>query len=308
MTKQPPRDRGASVRGRLLRLARAHGEDFQRLLTRYANERLLFRLGASPHGRSFVLKGAALFTFWTGKPHRATRDVDLLGLGDCSEAHIREVFTQVLAPTVEDGVVFDPNSMEVGPIREDQVYGGVRVEVIAHVTSAKLRLQVDVGFGDAITPKAVLVELPSLLDFPAPRLRVYPRETVVAEKLEAMVQLGMANSRMKDFYDLALIARMFDFDGRVLSRAIRTTFERRRTPLPRGLPLALTTAFADDAGKNVQWTGFVRKSGAVDAGSLSDTITTIAAFVEMPLRMAAQASAFPATRWQAGGPWRSNPE
>ena len=175
----------------LLRLAKDRGEDFQLVLLRYLNERLLFRLAASRHGPRFVLKGAALFTLWTGKPHRATRDIDLLGFGDPGEAHLREVFAEVLATAgQDDGVTFDLASLQVGPIREGQEYGGVRVEVIARVTSAQVPLQIDIGFGDAITPEATMVEFPPLLDFPAPRLRAYPRETVVAEKLDAMVQLG----------------------------------------------------------------------------------------------------------------------
>ncbi len=212
--KKPLTNIGASVRARLQRLAREQGEDFQLLLTRYANERLLFRLSTSGHAQQFVLKGAALFTLWTGKPHRATRDLDLLGFGDPGVEHVRQVFSEVLAREVaDDGVHFDLPTLAVGLIREDQEYGGVRVEVVARVTNAQVRLQVDVGFGDAITPEALVVEIPALLDFPAPRLRAYPRETVVAEKLEAMVKLGMANSRMKDFYDIAVLARSFPFQG-----------------------------------------------------------------------------------------------
>jgi predicted nucleotidyltransferase component of viral defense system len=297
------KDIGASVRARLLHLAHERGEDFQLVLARYANERLLFRLAASKHASHFVLKGAALFTLWMGRPHRATRDLDLLGFGEPGEAHVREVFAEVLALGVDDdGVRFDLDSLAVGPIREDQAYGGVRVEVIARVTTARVRLQVDVGFGDAITPEAAVVEYPPLLDFPAPRLRAYPRETVVAEKLEAMVQLGMANSRMKDFYDLAVLARGFDFDGEVLARAIRATFERRRTPLPVRLPVALTAVFVEDATKKTQWAGFVRKAGVRDAGTLGEAVATIVAFIAEPL-LAAATPVLPAFWWRAGGPW-----
>lgn len=303
MTRTPPRDLGASVRARLLRLARGQGEDFQLVLTRYANERLLFRLAASKHGQRFVLKGAALFTLWTGRPHRATRDLDLLGFGDLDVDHVREVFAEVLSLDVaDDGVRFDPGLLTVGLIREEQEYGGVRVELVARVTNARVRLQVDVGFGDAITPEASFVEFPALLDFPAPRLRVYPRETVVAEKLEAMVQLGMANSRMKDFYDLAVLARNFDFDGPLLARAIRATFVRRKTDLPTTTPVALTPVFAEDSTKTTQWSGFLRKAGVRDAGTLADAVAAVRAFVEAPL--AAAASGSPSLgRWQAGGAW-----
>jgi hypothetical protein len=298
-----PKDVGASVRARLLHLARERGDDFQLLLTRYANERLLYRLTRSRHHGSFILKGATLFTLWTGHPHRATRDVDLLGVGDPSEDRIRNIFAEMIALEVgDDGVVFDAGSLAVGPIREDQEYGGVRVEMLARVTTARVRLQIDVGFGDAVTPEPVQMDLPVLLDFPTPHLLVYPRETVVAEKLDAIVQLGTTNSRMKDFYDLVVLARRFEFDGALLVRAIRATFGRRKTPLPMDLPTGLTSAFAADPGKAMQWTAFVRKSGANDAADLRATIATVVAFAEAPLTAAARESPF-ACHWRPGGPW-----
>ncbi|HET7753517.1 MAG TPA: nucleotidyl transferase AbiEii/AbiGii toxin family protein, partial [Anaeromyxobacteraceae bacterium] len=178
----------------------------------------------------------------------------------------------------------------------------IRVELIARVTTAQVRLQVDVGFGDAITPEAGVVAFPPLLDFPAPRLRAYPRETVVAEKLEAMVHLGLANSRMKDFYDVAVLARDFDFDGPLLTRAIRATFERRKTPLPTTTPAALTAAFAEDPMKKTQWSGFVRRAGLRDAGTLAETIAEVRAFVAAPLAAAANGASAPLS-WRAGGAW-----
>jgi predicted nucleotidyltransferase component of viral defense system len=303
MTKSP-KDIGPSVRARLLRLARERGEDFQLLLTRYANERLLYRLSRSRHRAQFVLKGAALFALWTGKAHRATRDLDLLGFGDPSEERIRAVMGELLALEVEDdGVRFDVGSLDVGPIREEQEYGGVRVVVTARVTTAKVRLQIDIGFGDAITPEAPTVDFPPLLDFPAPRLRAYPRETVVAEKLEAMVQLGLANSRMKDFYDMVILSRMFEFDGELLARATRATFDRRKTPLPTNLPVALTPSFTEDATKAMQWRAFMRKSGGADIGELPAIAAEISGFVEGPLAAAAGAHPFPSS-WPSGGPWK----
>lgn len=300
---KPRKDVGASVRARLLRLVRERGDDFQLLLTRYASERLLYRLARSQHGASFILKGATLFTVWTGHPCRATRDVDLLGIGDASEARIAAVFAEVLALDVgDDGVVFDAGPLEVSPIREDQEYGGVRVKIMARVTAARIQLQIDVGFGDAVTPAPVRVELPVLLGDPAPHLLAYPRETVVAEKLDAIVQLGLANSRMKDFYDLAVLAKRFDFDGPVLVQAICATFARRKTALPVVLPVGLTDAFAADPSKVTQWTAFVRKSGARDAGDLEAAVATIRAFAEAPLMVAASGEPF-ARRWPAGGPW-----
>jgi len=185
---RPPKNISASVRARLAQRARDRGDDFQLVLTRYANERLLYRLATSVHADRFILKGAALFTLWVGQPHRATRDLDLLGFGDAGEAHLRDVFVEVLGRSMpEDGVAFDVEVLEVGPIRDDQEYGGVRVTTVARIAGAQVRVQVDIGFGDAVTPDAELVDFPVLLDFPAPRLRAYPRETVVAEKVDAMV-------------------------------------------------------------------------------------------------------------------------
>lgn len=300
----PAKDISASVRARLLHLARERGEDFQLVLTRYVNERLLFRLASSRFAGQFVLKGAALFALWTSSPHRATRDIDLLGFGDPDEARMRQVFTEILALDVpDDGVRFDPVSLAVGPIRDDQDYGGVRVEFVARITTPQARVQVDVGFGDAITPHARMVEFPTMLDFPAPTLRAYPRETVVAEKLNAMVVLGMANSRMKDFFDVRVLARDFDFNGEVLTRAIRATFARRGTVIPRKLPVALTPAFADDPAKIRQWSAFLRKTGISEAGPLIETVTAVTAFVESPLIAAADGIVFKAT-WRGPRPWK----
>ena len=296
---------GARARVRLLRLAKERGNDFQLVLLRFVHERLLYRLASSSHAGNFVLKGATLFTVWTGHPHRATRDLDLLGFGDATEAHLRDVFAAIATTKADDdGVTFDPDSIETEPIRAEEEYGGVRVHLEARVATARIRLQVDVGFGDAITPEASIVEFPALLDFPAPRLRAYPRETVVAEKVEAMVKLGLANSRMKDFYDLAVLARLFPFDGAQLASAIRATFERRGTALPEGTPVALTADFANAPGKAAQWSGFKRKGAVVDAGGLKEVVSEVARFAAEPL--AAARTGIPwEGRWLAGGPWTS---
>lgn len=227
-------------------------------------------------------------------PHRATRDVDLLGYGDPSVDRIRDVLAEVIALEADDGIVFDADSLEVGPIREDQEYGGIRAVFFAEVGAARVRLQVDVGFGDVITPGAIEVDVPTLLDSPAPHLRAYPRETVVAEKLEALVQLGIANSRMKDFYDLAALLRRFEFEGTNLVRAIRATFDRRKTPIPAELPVGLTATFAADPTKIGQWTAFVRKSGAEERGELVAIVDEIVSFVQQPLVAASRNEVFEA--------------
>lgn len=297
------RNMAASVRARLLARAKDAREDFQLVLTRYAGERLLYRLSRSTHASQFILKGATLFTLWRGNPHRATRDLDLLGFGSPEPSAIRAVLLDVLATDVDDdGLAFDAESLTVGLIREDQEYGGVRATLTARLDGAKILVQVDVGFGDAVTPAAEPTELPTLLDLPAPRLRVYPPETVIAEKVEAMCQLGLANSRMKDFYDLVVLARSFEFDGGLLVRAVRATFENRGTPLPGGEPVALTPEFYDDAAKRQQWRAFLRKTNAEDLGDLPAVIEMVRAFVLPVLRGSVEGS-----RWRGGWDARVEP-
>ena len=263
-----------SVRQRLLNLSVETGEEYNRLLVRFAVERLLYRLSQSQHADAFVLKGAMLFSVWTRALHRPTRDVDLLGFGDPSEARLLDVFRDVCGQAVEaDGMTFNPDSVTAAPIRDEHAYAGIRLRLSAKLGNAKISLQVDVGFGDVVTPAATTAEYPTLLDQPAPHLRMYPPETVVAEKLEAMVSLGMANSRMKDFYDAWVLLSQFDLDDTVLASAIRATFERRRTILPKEMPLAFTDEFAADADKQKQWNAFLRRS---DLSQSSDLRTVIA--------------------------------
>lgn len=237
---------GASVRARLLNLSKANGQSFDLVLTRFALERLLFRLSQSPHVDRFVLKGAMLMMSWFDDPHRGTRDLDLLGFGDRSEAAMLATFRDILAQDAEDGVVFDPDTLRVDRIRDKFDYGGLRLRAIASVGGARINLTIDIGFGDALEPGAEVVDYPVMLDLPKPRLRAYARETVIAEKFQAMVALGRANSRMKDFYDIWILSRSFAFDDDRLARAIAATFARRGTVIPAEPPDALTPAFAAD--------------------------------------------------------------
>lgn len=236
-----PRDLTASVRQRLLNLSRARGEDFNLVLTRYALERFMYRLSRSSHGQKFVLKGAMLFPLWGGDARRPTRDLDLLGRGQNDVPSLEQTFREVLKTDVEpDGIMFLPESVRGERIREDEEYEGVRLRFEARLGAARVSVQVDVGFGDVVTPAAEETDYPVLLDFPAPRLLAYPRETAIAEKFEAMVKLGIANTRMKDFRDVWVLSREHSFDGVTLSVAISATFRRRGTSLPDGVPLALT--------------------------------------------------------------------
>ena len=229
---------------------------------RYALERLLHRLSLSAHRERFVLKGALLLTTWFEEPHRATRDLDLLGYGDPSDESLLAVFREVMGIPCDDGVSFDIARLQVQPIREELEYGGSRLRTTAALAGARIPVVVDIGFGDAIEPGAEDIELPVLLAMPSPRLRAYPQETVIAEKVHAMVVLGLANSRMKDYYDVWMLQRGFKIDEARLQRAIAATFARRRTDLPATTPEGLSDAFADDPGKQAQWNAFVRNLSA----------------------------------------------
>jgi predicted nucleotidyltransferase component of viral defense system len=294
----------ASVRDRLLALARERGEDFQLLLTQYGLERLLYRLGQSGYRDRFILKGAMLFVLWGEQPHRATRDVDFLAFGDNSESGLEAIFRELCNVTVEDdGLTLMTDSVQVEVIRDETEYGGIRVKLFGDLAGARIPIQADIGFGDAVTPEAKEIKYPTLLGNPAPYLRAYPRETVVAEKYQALVNLGIANSRMKDFYDLGVIAREFDFDGETLSAAIRNTFSRRQTPLPEHTPSGLSAEFHEDILKNNQWNAFLRK-GALTANtpSLTEVCALLERFLLPPTLAAIDEQEFRA-KWKPGGPW-----
>lgn len=252
------RNIGASVRQRLLNLAHARGQPMELLLTRYALERLLHRLSLSPHRERFVLKGAMLLTTWFDEPHRATRDVDLLGFGDPTHEALLGTFREVMAIEADDGVVFDLNGLQIEAIREEVEYGGSRLRTTAALAGARIPITVDIGFGDAVEPGIENIELPVLLDMPSPHLRAYPPETVIAEKFHAMVILGRANTRMKDYYDVWMLTSALDLEPERLRRAIAATFERRNTAIPAEVPDGLSDALAADPGKQRQWAAFAR--------------------------------------------------
>ena len=292
-----------SVRDRLLNRKRETGENYEALLIRYALERFLYRLSQSDLRDQFVLKGAYAFLIWQGNLHRPTRDLDLLGYG--SPEQLETVFRQLcrMDDVPEDGVRFDADSVEAQPIRNADEYGGMRVQLDAKLGSAELRLQVDVGFGGAVVPAPENTSFPSLLDFPAPEVRVYSRPTVVAEKLHGLVTLGIANSRMKDFYDLWYLSREFSFKGPTLADAIQATFDRRETTLPASQPQALTDTFAGDDRKQRQWTAFLDRTQLEnDDSDLTAVIDLLNRFLWPPLDASRRNSQF-CRRWPPGGPW-----
>lgn len=306
MSVDQPRNLAASVRQRLLNISKRDSEAFDLVLIRYALERLLYRLGQSEYHNQFLLKGAMLFAVWGGEPHRPTRDVDLLGFGSSELPQLVKIFQNICQEPVEpDGLEFLSDTLRAIEIREDQEYQGVRVLFEARLENAVIPIQIDIGYGDAVTPAPEEITYPTVLDFAAPKLRAYPVYTVVAEKFQAMVWLGVANSRMKDFYDIWVIMRKFPFEGRILAKAIEATFARRNTPLPTEAPFALTQAFASDAVKQTQWKAFLRKNALpADNLALADTVTALHDFLMPPTLMAAQGLAFNAI-WPTGESWQT---
>jgi predicted nucleotidyltransferase component of viral defense system len=275
-----------SVQVRLVRHARELGVDPNLVLTRYALERFLYRLSRSPHAEKFVLKGALLLLAWLGEAVRPTRDADLLGFGEFPDEVLAQIFRAVCGVEVEpDAMDFDAGSLAVSAIREEDAYGGKRVTVQARLGAARLKVQVDIGIGDAITPAPQWIEYPALLDQPRPRLLAYPRETMLAEKLHTMVLFGMRNSRMKDYFDVYALLREGKLNAAGLGQAIAATFERRRTALPDGTPAGLSEAFSGDAAKRAQWKAFLDKN-RLKAPSLEEVLAEMRARLEVPLARA----------------------
>lgn len=294
----------ASVRQRLLNRARERSEDFQLVLTQYALERFLFRLSESKYADDFVLKGAFLYLIWTDQPYRPTRDLDLLGFMDNSSERLIAVFKDLCNMKEDDGLVFEVDSLSAEQIREGFEYNGMRVTLMARLEAARIPLQIDIGFGDVVTPRPRHANFPTILNMPTPRIRAYPKESVISEKYEAMVRLGIANSRMKDFYDIWILAREFDFHGQSLARAIKATFKRRKTGIPENTPLALSSDFHQDSVKIAQWRAFLNRTRLkIPPGTFQDVSDLIWSFLLPPTEALNQGKPFKLL-WTAGGPWK----
>lgn len=256
--------------------------DFNLILTRYSLERLLYRLSVSPWADQFLLKGALLFDLWFDQPHRPTRDIDLLGFGSSEIDDLIEVFQQVCVQSSDDGMVFDQRSVQAARIRKEANYEGVRVTLLGTLDGARCSVQIDVGYGDAVTPAAELVQFPALLeDVTSPSLRAYPVYSVIAEKYEAIVSLGMANTRLKDYFDLWFLATYAEIDEAVLLKAIQATFARRRTEVPKAAPLGLSDTFAVSPIKQQQWQAFLSKS-KLKAPDLTEVAAVLRRFLRLP--------------------------
>lgn len=294
---------GASIRNRLLNKARAEKLDFNLLLTRYSIERMLYRLSISKQRDQFLLKGALLFDLWFDVPHRPTHDADFLGFGSAEIPHIEALFREICQIEVDDGIMFQPETVKADEIRKEANYAGVRVTLVGLLNGARCPVQLDIGFGDAVVPGPEDAQYPVILgEMPEPHLRVYPRYTVVAEKLEALVSLGMANSRMKDYFDLWILAKHSDFDGEILSQAIRATFERRQTAIPYDVPIGLTDEFVKDALKEKQWQAFLRKN-ALNWTPLETVVGELKLFL-LPIFDSLTAGVSHDYPWLAGTGWK----
>lgn len=300
------RNVAASVQAKLLRLSRESKLSLQDLLERYCIERLLYRLSRSPQRTRFVLKGAMLLIVWgEGSSERVTRDADLLGFGDNSPATVVKTFREICSvPVEDDGVEFETASVKAEEIRAEQAYVGVRVLLRARVGNARIPVQADIGFGDAYSLEPEEITFPSLLDMPKPLLRAYTKETALAEKFEAIVNLGERNTRMKDYFDIWLLSQRFPFKGEAMASAVTATFARRKTELPAELPVGLARGFASDAVKQTQWKAFWRKVVRTEpVPDFTEVVLKVGAFL-LPVSVAARGQTKWTGTWPSGGPWQ----
>ena len=303
MTREPAKNPAASIRARLLALAQSRGQDYQRVLGRYAIERFLFRLGSSTYRDRFAIKGATLFTLWTGDSHRPTKDLDLLGSGSSAIREVEETIRAICKVEGNDGILFDGESVEGTRIKEEDEYEGVRVKFHAALAGARIPMQVDIGFGDAVYPVPEFASFPVLLPMEPPVIRAYPREAAIAEELNAMVVLDIRNSRMKDFYDIWFMANTWNFEMATLRDAIRASFERRGVGIPQDVPFALTEEFLGDPQKTRQWNAFVSR---LYPGSASPTLEEVGVLLRaflLPCILSVSAAESTADYWTPSLHW-----
>lgn len=297
----------ASVRSRLEKAAKESDRGFSEVLLFYSMERFLYRLTQIPEGSSFILKGGVMFRVWDAAAPRPTRDLDLMSSSTNDMAELSRIMSSACAVSFEeDGIVFDPKSIRAEKIKEDADYEGVRIKLEGKLGTAKTPLQIDIGFGDVVVPKPVVIDYPTIIDLPAPKLKTYTKESVIAEKLHAMVFLGSMNSRMKDFYDVWFLASHFDFEGKTLAEAIKQTFKRRKTDIEFD-PIAFRPDFASRAQKKIQWDSFYRKLQTDvpenQAISLPDALTVVKALTVSPMVALIEQKAFSGRWHHSAGKW-----
>ena len=278
----------ASVRDRLLALAKERQEDFNFILTQYAIQRLLYRLSISDYRDRFLLKGAWLFSIWSAETHRPTRDADFLGFGDNDVQNLVDTFKAICKLGVDDGLEFDIDSLKGIEIKEDAIYQGVRITGYTYLAEARIALQVDIAFGDVVTPAAEMASIPVFLDLPAPELHVYPVYTVIAEKFQAMVALGLANSRMKDMYDIWRIAHLMTLESDLLIDAMSATFKQRQTALEQSPLFVFSDEYTNDVNKARQWQAFIERNRLKAVIDFADCMKQLQVFLE-PVYQAAVA-------------------
>jgi len=298
-------DLAASVAARLLNRAKQFGDEYQTVLTSYCLERFLYRLGASTLRDRFVLKGAMLLRLWSEQPYRATRDLDLLRQGEGSSDTIHDDLRTILSvPVPPDAVEFDGESIGIEPIRAEDEYAGTRATVRARCGNARLSLQIDVGIADSVWPAPESRSYPTLLDSPSPEILAYPREAVVAEKLEAMVVLGDRSSRIKDFFDLQYLASHFEYDRATVTEAVRRTFARRRTPVPEERPIGLTREYWDNPSRPAQLRAFARRARIEMPEGFADECARLLEGFLCPVLEDVGTGKSSAATWPPGGPWQ----
>jgi hypothetical protein len=306
MTKKPITDISASVLQRLKNYSEQNRQDYGLVLTRYAIERFLYRLSQSEFADQFVLKGAQLFCLWTQEPFRPTRDLDLLRFGSPNIEELVPIIQKICTTSisVQDGIEFLTETVQGQAIHEEGEYGGIRIRLKYQMRRAGQFLQIDIGFGDALMPSPQKVLFPSILDMPSANLKSYARETVIAEKTHAMVDLGMINSRMKDFFDVYRLSMSFEFDGNALREAMQSTFLRRKTDIPEGIPLAFTNEFSDDPSKRIQWDAFFKRTGMSPKMDLAPVIQQIKTFIIPVFQGIRKKDPMKKWTWKPGQGWK----
>jgi len=303
--KRKTRNIAATVHQHMLNKAKETGRLFNEILQYFAIERFIYRLSKSPHANKFILKGALMFNVWNTPASRPTKDIDLLGKIDNSDKVILAAMKKACRQKVEpDAMSFDAKTIAATRIMEDATYEGIRVRIQGNLGNARISLQIDISFGDVIIPKSSKIKYPTILDFPHPEMDGYSTESTIAEKFQAMVKLGVLNSRMKDFYDIWLLSRQFDFRGLTLAKAIRTTFENRNTPIP-VQPAVFQDSFAKDRTKESQWQAFLKKVKMDDApNTFRKAAASITEFLSPVTASLTGKKAF-RKKWISPGPWLS---
>lgn len=272
-----------SIKDRLINIAKKRNEDFNHILIHFGLERFLYRLSKSEYADNFILKGAILFLYWNGEMHRITSDIDLLGKKKVNLDKMENIVKEICNIKVEkDGFVFQSQTISGSIIRKEEVSGGIRIKLKAKLGKAIIPIRLDIGFGDAIVPPPKKIKYPTLLNFPAPIMLSYAPETSIAEKFQSMIKMGIMNSRMKDYYDIWFLSKNFEFEGNKLQQAIKETFKKRRTDIPKEISLALSEEFIQDKNKQKQWNGFKNRIGLFNDLTLQNTVNDIKTFL-MPV-------------------------